>query len=57
MEQCKHNFLVGDGALQFAKDKGFRPEDNSVLLGESTQDAYKVFLNCFIFNKQLLTYS
>ncbi|XP_054841353.1 N(4)-(Beta-N-acetylglucosaminyl)-L-asparaginase-like isoform X2 [Eublepharis macularius] len=44
MEETPHSFLVGDGAVAFAKDQGFVVEDNSSLMSKKSTEAYQKYL-------------
>ncbi|XP_043552620.1 N(4)-(Beta-N-acetylglucosaminyl)-L-asparaginase isoform X6 [Chiloscyllium plagiosum] len=44
MDKSEHNMLVGEGAVAFAKEQGFRIEDNSDMMTEASLAAYEEFL-------------
>ncbi|XP_053236428.1 N(4)-(Beta-N-acetylglucosaminyl)-L-asparaginase-like [Podarcis raffonei] len=44
MEETPHSFLVGDGAVAFAKDQGFTVEDNRSMMSEQSREAYQEYL-------------
>ncbi|KAG2467138.1 ASPG asparaginase, partial [Polypterus senegalus] len=43
MEKSNHSMLVGEGALAFAKDQGFKVEDNKRMLSPESAKAYQDF--------------
>ncbi|XP_028676473.1 N(4)-(Beta-N-acetylglucosaminyl)-L-asparaginase [Erpetoichthys calabaricus] len=44
MEKSNHSMLVGEGALAFAKDQGFKVEDNKRMLSSESATAYQDFM-------------
>nr|XP_034966163.1 N(4)-(Beta-N-acetylglucosaminyl)-L-asparaginase-like isoform X2 [Zootoca vivipara] len=44
MEETPHSFLVGDGAVAFAKDQGFTVEDNQSMMSKQSTEAYQEYL-------------
>ncbi|XP_048457077.1 N(4)-(Beta-N-acetylglucosaminyl)-L-asparaginase isoform X2 [Rhincodon typus] len=44
MDKSDHTMLVGEGAVAFAKEQGFRIEDNSDMMTEASLAAYEEFL-------------
>ncbi|XP_042303757.1 N(4)-(Beta-N-acetylglucosaminyl)-L-asparaginase-like isoform X1 [Sceloporus undulatus] len=44
MEESPHSFLVGDGAVAFAKDQGFTVEDNGRMMSTHSTEAYQEYL-------------
>ncbi|XP_060113456.1 N(4)-(Beta-N-acetylglucosaminyl)-L-asparaginase-like [Heteronotia binoei] len=42
MEESPHSFLAGEGAVAFAKDRGFAVEDNRSLMSKQSSEAYQV---------------
>ncbi|XP_053140401.1 N(4)-(Beta-N-acetylglucosaminyl)-L-asparaginase-like isoform X1 [Hemicordylus capensis] len=44
MEDSPHSFLVGDGAVAFAKDQVFTVEDNRSMMSKRSTEAYQEYL-------------
>ncbi|XP_044515417.1 N(4)-(Beta-N-acetylglucosaminyl)-L-asparaginase-like [Gracilinanus agilis] len=44
MDKSIHSFLVGEGALAFAREEGFMEEENECMLSQQSAEAYREYL-------------